>query len=111
MVYPFEGEITDGELNGRIGLQRHVCLQTVVIHTGNHGFLTIVGCLLIDDTCQGDNFRRCQLQLTGFSRSFFIPEGIILFLHPFQEIVQRDIPIDIVCVGNEEGRNRQRVKS
>ena len=102
VVNTLDCEIFQGKLDGRVSLKWHVCFQSVQIHTCNHWLLGIVGSLLIDDAGQCANLIFTQFQGLGLQGALYIPEILVLLLHAFHQILYRDIPINLVGVGDEQ---------
>ena len=111
VVYAPEVEPPPCVLYRGVGLERHACLQPVDIHAGHHGFLCVVGCLLVDNARHGydlDGGHACRL---GLALALWSPEAVAFLLHTVKEILRRDIPVDIVCIGYEECLYRECVET
>ena len=80
-------------------------MQPVEVQASYHRLLGVVGRLLIDDACQGRHLFASQMQ--GFRLGFSLssPEAVVLAFHTLHELIDRGVPIDLVGIGNEEGRN------
>ena len=109
-------ETLPGELDGRIGLKRHSLgifgiakHQTVVVHARNHRFLTVVGSLLVHDTCQGDDLLRGEVHVLRFLCALKVPELVRLLLHATEQFVERHVPVDVVGVGDKHTGDGGRV--
>ena len=104
-----QGKLLQGKLDGGVGLQRHVALQAVQVHAGNHGLLLVVGRLLVDDAGQGTHLHRRQLQRCGLGLAVALPEMFVLLHHALHETLDAHVPIDVVRVGYEERGHGTRV--
>ena len=55
VVDAFEGKVLHGKLHGRVGLQRHIGLQTVVIHSCYGRLLGKIVCFFVNNAGKGLN--------------------------------------------------------
>ena len=80
-------------------------MQTVQVHAGNHGFLTVVGCFFVDDAGHGTYLVGSESCSFGLLLSLGVPEGVVLLDHALHEVVKRHVPIHLVGVGYKQRRN------
>ena len=106
-----EFEIPHGIFDGRTSLQEHAFLDAVQVQTGDQRHLALVMTLAFYDRCYDSYLNRCQADRVRFSPPFAVPERVILFVHPLEELFNRDIPIYLVRIRNKKATAGLFVKS
>ena len=111
MVLPdaLQLKLLQRKLDGRIGLQGHISLQTVQIHTRYHGLFGIVGRFFVNDAGQRADLSRRQTQRVGLRLAVALPEAVVLLLHALQQSLSIHVPVDVVGVGHKHRTDGTRV--
>lgn len=111
-VDALQSELLACELYRRVGLQGHSFgilfrsqNESVVVHSGNHGFFGVIGRFFINDCCEDGYLQGRELEGLCLGRSVVVPESLVLAVHPFEERVDGGVPIDVVGVGYEDGHD------
>ena len=99
-----DGEVAYGIDDGGVALQEDASMEAVHIESGYACLFAVVGGLAVDDAGEGDDFVLRQSDLFGEGGAVGIPEGGVLLRKTFDELIDGGLPIDLVCVGDEEGR-------
>lgn len=101
----FEPEIAHCKFYGGVGLQRNPLSQTVDVETRNDGHLVGDVGLFFDDGGQGGNFDGAESGLAGFFTAFVVPVNVIFLFHAVEQTLGRYVPIYVVGVGQQHGRD------
>ena len=96
-----EGEVADGVLHRGVGLEEHAAVEAVEVKAGDGRILVRDGRFLLNDGGQDGDFHGREADLLGAVATRLGPEGVVFALHAAQQLVGRDVPIDLVGVGDE----------
>ena len=99
-------EISEGELDRGISLQRHFFVQTVEIHRRHHWFFGIVGRFLFHNGGYRDYLVGREAVSLRFGQTLGRPERFAFFIHSSQQCRGRKRPIHLVGVGQKETNSR-----
>ena len=101
LINTMSSEILSSKLHSWVGLERHVEVQTVDIHTRNLWHFSLIIRLLIHNTCECNYLTLSKSSLLSLLFTFEIPELLILFTHLIEELIDRSIPIKVVRIRNK----------
>lgn len=106
-----QSEVLECEFHSGTGLQRHILLQTVDIQPCDNGIFRLAVAFLLDNGSDGCHLGRRKRKGFCLFETGSVPEMAVFLLHPLEQSIGRDVPIEFVGVGYEKGNGSRCVES